>query len=283
MILVLHRPDLSGEALSLKVWTLSGSLVNASGDAFTETPANSGRFEANVAEPLLDMEYRCDIEIDSEVEVFGPLFPMVSNVIGYSPLPPAALAGPYVLTIAVTDMSNQAIEGAFVRVYRAGETETKTTNSGGIVSYTVVPATWGVSVKANGYAGKTVIVAVSGDMSTTIELEPLPVTPPPSADATVVTVQLVSGSLESVAGAKVRVRPKRIAVVGEAISLSTVPGEGVTDASGRCDVIVPRLSSIDNTSTIWIVDAQLGGRFILDPTEFELTNDATTYLAILLT
>lgn len=51
--IAVHAPELTGETgLSLYLWSLAGVLLNAGGDALTETPASSGRFVADVAETV---------------------------------------------------------------------------------------------------------------------------------------------------------------------------------------------------------------------------------------
>jgi hypothetical protein len=81
----------------------------------------------------------------------------------------------------------------------------------------------------------------------------------------------------------VRVRPKRLSVVGDALALTAVSGEATTDENGSCQIIVPRLSAVQNSSTTWVVDATIGSRVVLEATEFNLTDDETTFLSILLT
>ena len=76
------------------------------------------------------------------------------------------------VVITVTDEDSNPIEGAKVRFYRSGETETKITDVLGVVSFVVDPGTWSVSIKAVGYF--TLIdegIVVDGDEELSYQLE----------------------------------------------------------------------------------------------------------------
>ena len=88
------------------------------------------------------------------------------------------LTGPYTRTILITDAdTDEGIEGAQVRLYRPGESESKQTVDGNEVEFTLAAATWTYAVTANGYQGRSGSIVVTGDGETTIELTPLSITP----------------------------------------------------------------------------------------------------------
>ena len=90
----------------------------------------------------------------------------------------SSLTGPYTRTIVITDADTDAgIQGAQVRLYRTGESESKQTIVGGEVEFTIAAATWTYAVTANGYLGRSGSLVVTGDGETTIELTPLSITP----------------------------------------------------------------------------------------------------------
>lgn len=72
-----------------------------------------------------------------------------------------SLSGPFTVTITVDDGTNP-VQGALVRLYRTGESETQETDSSGQASFTVTSNDWDVSITAVGFAGysATILTAV---------------------------------------------------------------------------------------------------------------------------
>jgi hypothetical protein len=97
----------------------------------------------------------------------------------------SGLTGPYTRTITVTDADTTApIEGAYVRFYKTGSSETKRTNASGVVTFTTEAATWTYAIIATGYAGATANVVVSADGSTDVGLDAIAITPSPASTLT---------------------------------------------------------------------------------------------------
>ena len=85
-----------------------------------------------------------------------------------------ALTGPNDIDITIVDnVTSAAIEGASVRMHKSGSSETKTTGSDGTAqTFTVVSATWTVSIEATGYTGQSNSLVVAADDQVTYRLVP---------------------------------------------------------------------------------------------------------------
>lgn len=130
-------------------------------------------------------------------EYYGGVFPAVGQVqsgVIYGPLGTdrtgtlsgggGGLSGPFVLTLTIEDSSDDApIELAKVRLYRSGESETQQADVDGDVEFAIEAATWSYAITANGYAGATGTIVVTGNDAQTIQLTAITITPG-DADAT---------------------------------------------------------------------------------------------------
>jgi hypothetical protein len=89
------------------------------------------------------------------------------------------LTGPFTRTVTVTDAdTDEPIEGAKVRLYRAGETGTVATDSDGVASFTVEAAMWSYAITASGYTGISGSVVVSANGNTDVQMEASVITTP---------------------------------------------------------------------------------------------------------
>jgi hypothetical protein len=73
-----------------------------------------------------------------------------------------ALAGPYTVTVGVTT-GVAPIENAIVRMYKAGASESKSTDANGEATFTVEAATWTVAITHNTYTGVSNSLVVTDD------------------------------------------------------------------------------------------------------------------------
>lgn len=113
----------------------------------------------------------------------------------------SSLSGPYTRTITITDDDTaDPIEGAKVRLYKTGSTETKLANASGVVTFTTEAATWSYAVTAAGYGGATGTIVISADGSTAIELTATAVTPPTTPGLSAIEVLCLDGDYEATAG-----------------------------------------------------------------------------------
>jgi hypothetical protein len=104
------------------------------------------------------------------------------------------LTGPFTRTITVTDTdTNDPIEGARVRLFRTGETETVETDASGVASFTVAAATWSYAIIASGYTGVSGTIAVSANGDTAVEMEANVSASPTAPDGCVIQVLCLNG------------------------------------------------------------------------------------------
>lgn len=226
---------------------------------FSEHPTHLGRYEA-VRLGVIDagdfhlMSEQAGAFFDSP-----PLFVRLKNATGIyvatSFLPSlldglggTALAGPFTVTVTVTDGSN-AIEGALVRIHKPGSSESKLTNPSGVATFTVISASWSVSVTAAGFDGETVAVTVGGDDSVTVVMEESSLPPLTGVPVEGATVRLWVGE------SGVPVSHEVIDDDGNPIDLS---GRSlllaVADTTGKLlQGTVPSISGAGNNVVTWTV------------------------------
>lgn len=119
----------------------------------------------------------------------------------------SGLTGPYTLAITIEDAADDSpIEGASVRLYRSGETETQASDVAGETEFTVEAATWSYAVIASGYAGATGAIVVSDDGASTIQLTASAVTPPASPSLSAIEVLCLDSTGQIESGVDVDIR-----------------------------------------------------------------------------
>lgn len=95
----------------------------------------------------------------------------------------SGLNGANTVTITVDDGST-AIEGAKVRVTKGGETDIKTTDVNGLVTFNLDDGTWTTAITAAGYSFSGTTLAVSGATTQTYSMTAITITPSPAGQAT---------------------------------------------------------------------------------------------------
>jgi hypothetical protein len=155
------------------------------------------------------------------------------------------LTGPYTRTITVTDANtDEPIEGAKVRLYRAGETGTAETGDDGIASFTVTDATWSYAIAASGYTGVSGSVVVSANGNTDVQMTAVSITPPDDPALCAVTIHL-----RDQYGADLPDQPVEITWVkwsesaAETPPVLSVPPVQTTDSNGLVEVELYRLAT----------------------------------------
>jgi hypothetical protein len=242
MTIILHRPDYSGENLTLRLWTLAGLPVNGEGDALVESPLGSGRFEAIVEEELPDDEYRCDILLGGEVEFFGRLYPRFSSEIGNAS---SLASGVDVRRIELQFTASQSpISGVLVRI--AGRTLTSDTSgiarvwlTPGVYSARIVPPTGFETVP------EIDIPVDTEDVQLEVELNPVALGLQATAETCLVTIhvadQFGSPLPEIPLLAKL---PKGYAVVQDTLNINTITAS-TTDSNGLATLLLLRNQPYD--------------------------------------
>lgn len=147
----------------------------------------------------------------------------------------SSLTGPYTRTIVITDAdTGDGIEGAQVRLYRAGESQSKRTVDGNEVEFTVAAATWSYAVTANGYTGQSGTITVSGDGETPIELTPLSIAPGDVGQTTGWLITRVRGT--ATAGITIRYQQVQEPDDDTGSSYDTTIYEAVSDSEGLAEL-----------------------------------------------
>lgn len=240
--LTLHRPDYSGENLTLKIWTLAGALVNAGGDPFIESPVASGRFEATIDEALPEDEYRCDVLLDGEVEFFGRLYPRFSFEIGNDV---AVASGPDIRKVEFLFLSNETpVSGVAVRI--AGRTFFSDTN--GMARVWVTPGLYTARfIPPTGYEDiPDIAISVDNeDIEQEINLTLATSSLVPTPETCVVTIHVADQFGTSLAQIPVHARlPKGYAIVEETLNINTQTS-GATDLDGLVSLLLLRDQDYD--------------------------------------
>lgn len=89
--------------------------------------------------------------------------------------------GAYIVTLTVTDDSDDPVQGAVVRLSKTGEAYTATTSANGIAVFSLDAATWTVAITAGGsYTFTPTSLVVSGDTNQTYALTDNSPSPPAS-------------------------------------------------------------------------------------------------------
>jgi hypothetical protein len=240
--ITLHRPDYSGENLTLQIWTLAGLPVNVGGDPFIESPVASGRFEADIEEALPENEYRCDVLLDGEVEFFGRLYPRFSFEIGNEA---SVATGPDIRKIEFQFVANEApVSGVAVRI--AGRTLFSDTT--GIARVWLTPNLYTARfIPPTGYEDipEINLSVVNEDIEQEIELTQVQSELLPTPETCVVTIHVADQFGTSLAQIPVHARlPKGYAIVAETLNINTLT-IGATDLDGLVSLLLLRDQQYD--------------------------------------
>jgi hypothetical protein len=143
---------------------------------------------------------------------------------------PNTISGPSNLTVTVTDEdTDDPIESASVKIYRTGESGTKTTDASGEAVYTVTDNTWSYTASANGYDGATGTQVVSGDTSLSIALAAKSVSEPDDPTLATLTVKCVDRNGAIQKGIRIVVQMTKVPASSTGVAFSNAK---LTDISG---------------------------------------------------
>lgn len=180
----IHMPEQSGQTGQLLYLrkTSDGTLLNAGGDALTESPASSGRFTATVAETISETLHAAVVSGGLTVRdgwvAAGETIVRDGYPSGGGNGGGGGITGDHTITVTVLDAStSEPIENARVRIYRTGADGMSETGADGVAVLGRDSATWTVVVSASGYATLVSELVVSDDASVTYQLTPLVVVP----------------------------------------------------------------------------------------------------------
>lgn len=153
------------------------------------------------------------------------------------------LTGPYTRTITILDDdTDEPIEGAYVRLYRTGETETQPTDTDGEAVFTTGAYTFTLAVTASGYVGSSQSLAISANGSTAVRLVATSITVPddPALATLVVKCLDETGAIEP--GAIVYVRLVGIPSDSIGLSFDGISQEATANNSGNATLTIVKLA-----------------------------------------
>lgn len=149
----------------------------------------------------------------------------------------APLTGPFSLTPTVIDSeTEQPIEGALVRVYRTGASQSKRTLANGSTSvYALENFIWSIAASALGYASRVTSQNVSDDTTLTIELDPIAIAEPDAAGMCRLIAYVFKGTTP-IQGATVSAKLARNNQATDGVIQSIIATEATTDANGLATI-----------------------------------------------
>jgi len=172
--------------------------------------------------------------------------------------------GARAVTLTILGDSNQPIQGASVRLSRAGETYSASTNQLGVVSFSVDDATWTVSITATGFTFTPTSLVVASNLSQTFGMSPGGITPPaPFAGLCNVLFSVIHlGNPVENASVTACLEDENPTVDNYLISRQVT--HGTTDANGNCVLTMVRFAQFTRGGVYRIKVADSLGRTIHD-------------------
>jgi len=172
--------------------------------------------------------------------------------------------GARAVTLTILGDSNQPIQGASVRLSRAGETYSASTNPLGVVSFSVDDATWTVSITATGFTFTPTSLVVASNLSQTFGMSPGGITPPaPFAGLCNVLFSVIHlGNPVENASVTACLEDENPTVDNYLISRQVT--HGTTDANGNCVLTMVRFAQFTRGGVYRIKVADSLGRTIHD-------------------
>ena len=187
------------------------------------------------------------------------------------------LTGPYSVPITVVDdATGLAIEGARVRMYRTGYTQTQPTDVTGGCTFNVGGFTWSIIVIANGYEGGAGVIVVPGELTKEIRLTAVDLAASVNPAECAVTFEIRDQGNRLIEGAKVYPSLGTSPAGVSGATLINTQKKGVTEANGRCTITLVRSSEITNGTGVYGVRVDYLGQCY----QFALTApDSPSFLA----
>jgi len=187
------------------------------------------------------------------------------------------LTGPYSVPVTVVDdTTGLAIEGARVRMYRTGYTQTINTNASGVSTFNVGGFTWSLVVTATGYEGGDGLIVVPSELAKEIRLVAAVLDEADDPAECAVTFEIRDQGNTLIEGAKVYPSLGTSPAGVSGATLINTQKKGVTEANGRCTITLVRSSEITNGTGVYGVRVDYLGQCY----QFALTApDSPSFLA----
>jgi hypothetical protein len=180
--------------------------------------------------------------------------------------------GSRTVTITINDGAT-VLESAKVRLTKGTETYVSTTNSSGVVAFSLNDGTWTVSITLVGYHFTPTTIVVNGNETQTYSMTAFSITAP--SDASLCTVQFrVKLSNTAVAGAVCKAKLLGVNQASDGTILSNAESSDTTDASGVAELELVQASSIVKGSGIYRITIEIAGKPIAS-VETKIPSQAT--------
>lgn len=170
----------TGLTLSCKLFALGSDTVVATASASEK--ANDKNRYAVVFADIPAGAYRLNAYVGATGGFANEIYDLTLTQTTFYPRSEASLVvtpptGARSVAITVRDTSNVAIQGATVRLERAGYSYTLTTNASGLVTFSVDDATYTVTITAGGFSFTPVSLVVGGNVTQTYQMTASTVSP----------------------------------------------------------------------------------------------------------
>lgn len=153
-----------------------------------------------------------------------------------------ALTGARTVTITV-QLASANVEGATVRISKAGDSDTKITNASGQVVFSVDDGTWTVAITKSGMSFTPVSLVVDGNETVTYSMTAVSIPGAGSPGLCVVRVPVVDLQGDPLAGCNVSVWLEDANPTIDSALVSRVIYSAVTNVSGYADLTLIQFAS----------------------------------------
>ena len=224
----------TGLTLSCKLFALGSDTVVDTQTA-TEKANDKNRYSV-VFVDIPAGAYRLNAYVGATGGFANEVYDLTLNQITFYPRSEAALTvvpptGARSVAITVRDTDNVAIQGATVRLERAGYAYTLTTNASGLVTFSADDATYTVTITAGGFSFTPVSLVVAANVTQTYQMTVLSITPSnPSYTTGFWTVLDLNGVAQ--ANAQVTIQAANPPKDSTGLVLEDAPRTGTANGSG---------------------------------------------------
>ncbi len=169
------------------------------------------------------------------------------------------LMGPNIVAITVTNVTNEPIQQARVRLTKTGDTQSLLTDGSGLARFACESGTWTVVITASGYASQLHTIAVSSDVNAPFSMVAIVVSEPAIPQLCVLRVFARHNGV-TLQGAVCKARLKAINSAIDGTVLSTQITQSVTDSDGYGELQLIRASEFVDGDGLYVIEVWHGDR-----------------------
>ena len=257
----------TGLTLSCKLFALGSDTVVDTQTA-TEKANDKNRYSV-VFVDIPAGAYRLNAYVGATGGFANEVYDLTLNQITFYPRSEAALTvvpptGARSVAITVRDTDNVAIQGATVRLERAGYAYTLTTNASGLVTFSVDDATYTVTITAGGFSFTPVSLVVAANVTQTYQMTSIALIQPPAFAGLCNVLFSVIHLGQALANASVNAILEDENPTVNNYLISRQVTSGLTDVNGNCVLTMVQYSQFTRGGVYRIKVADSLGRVIHD-------------------